>query len=122
MLIGALVAGAICTAGVWGTPWFYTPLGITSLLAAVLVVVTWLRRRLRTHDPPTVVASACVAAAFLIAFAVTCELLAEIQHARGYGIAPSPSAIHGARPLERMWQRGVLPIFRPRGARPTPRR
>ena len=122
MLIGALVAGLICMAGVWGASWFYAPLGLTALLAAALLAATWARRRLRTHDPPTFVAAACVGAAFLVAFAVLCELFAEIEHVRGYGSTQSPPTMYETQSLERMWQRGILPLLRPRVPRPKPHR
>lgn len=122
ILAGAGAALAVCVAGVWSARWFYAPLAVTALLAAAWLAVTWLRRRMWTHDAPTLVAGLCVAGAFVMAFAVLSEVFAEAEHVRGYERVQTPAALFDAHPPPPWWRRGALPFFRPRvpSSRPVP--
>jgi hypothetical protein len=118
VLASVVAAAAICAAGVIHETWFYVPLGATAMLAVVFVAIVWVRRRIWTHDRPTLVAAVCVFLAFFVAFAVVSEALAEIQHVRGFETRGSghstPWNIFEGRSIFRMWNRSAFPLPLPR--------
>jgi hypothetical protein len=126
VFVGAFAAALLCAAGVLHDTWFLFPLGITALFGAALVLTTWLRRKLWTHDGPTIVAGICVFFAFFVAFAVLSESIAEMQHVKGYGVPPAhshgPWSIFDGNPIIRIWNRSAFPLplpSRPPINRPT---
>lgn len=118
VLASVVAALALCGAGVMHDTWFYLPLGMTALLAAVFVAIVWVRRSIWTHDRPTLVAAVCVFLAFFVAFAVVSESLAEIQHVRGYEADRSsrstPWRFFEGHFIFRTWNRSAFPLPLPR--------
>jgi hypothetical protein len=112
--VGSLTASLICAIGVKDDTWFFLPLGCTALLAIVLVLATWARRRIWTHDGPTLVAGICVFSAFFVAFAVLSESFAQAEQIRGYGKSGAnsevPWTLFGEHPIIRTWDRSAFPL------------
>jgi hypothetical protein len=115
---GALIACLFCAVGVKDDTWFFLPLGCTALLAIVLLLATWVRRGLWTHDGPTLVAGVCVFFAFFVVFAVLSESIAQAEHVRGYGKNSAdlevPWTLFGGHAIIRTWNRSAFPLPLPR--------